>query len=122
MDRDAAYVHVLGSPGSRIRGGGDALVGALERRFRQLGGTVLTGRGAERLRVDGKYARALEFSDGAALDLDLLIATCHPLETLRFCGRDRFSPAFVEAVDAAAGRKQSTNHGRRQSAGREIRK
>ncbi len=81
---------------SRIQGGGEALIGAMERRLRALGGEILLGRGAERLRVEGAYARALELSDGTTLDFDLLISTCHPTETVRFCGPEHFRHAFLE--------------------------
>jgi all-trans-retinol 13,14-reductase len=91
--------HVLTTSCSRVRGGGAALIGALVRRLRALGGTLLLGRSAERLAVDGASARALELSDGTVLDLDLLVSTCHPLETVRFCGRDRFRSSFLEQVE-----------------------
>ncbi len=96
----AFMFHILTESCSRVRGGGEALIGALVRRFRALGGTLLTGRGAERLHVEDRHARALELSDGTALDLDLLVSTCHPLETVRFCGREHFSPGFLEDLDA----------------------
>jgi all-trans-retinol 13,14-reductase len=96
----AFMVHVLTASSARVEGGGAALIAAFERRFRALGGTLLLGRSAERLRTDGKRARALELSDGSVLDLDLLIATCHPQETVRFCGREAFSPAFLDTLDA----------------------
>jgi all-trans-retinol 13,14-reductase len=92
--------HVLTASCSRVRGGGAALVDALVRRFRALGGTLLLGRSAERLRVEGSAARALELSDRTVLDLDLLVSTCHPLETVRFCGREHFRSSFLEQLDA----------------------
>ena len=96
----AFMFHILTESCSRVRGGGEALIGALVRRFRALGGTLLAGRAAERLRVEDRHAKALELSDGTALDLDLLVSTCHPFETVRFCGREHFSPGFLENLDA----------------------
>jgi all-trans-retinol 13,14-reductase len=96
----AFMFHILTASCARVQGGGDALIGALVRRFRALGGTLLTGRSAERLRVEDRFAKALELSDGTPLELDILISTCHPLETIRFCGREHFSPGFLETLDA----------------------
>lgn len=83
-----------------IRGGGSELVAVLRRRFESLGGKVITGNGAGSVVVEGKRVSAVGLKDGTVLDLDLLISTCHPIETVRFTGRENFSPSFLENLDS----------------------
>ena len=83
-----------------IRGGGREFVAVLRRRFESLGGRVITGNGASSVVVEEKRLVALILDDGTALDLDVLISTCHPCETVRFVGRERFSPSFLENLDS----------------------
>ncbi|MCX7805003.1 MAG: FAD-dependent oxidoreductase [Planctomycetota bacterium] len=96
----AHILHLLAGSVSRIRGGGRGLVSAMERRLRGLGGRILTGVSAERLIAADRIARAIELSNGTSLDLDVLVFACHPAEAVRVCGRENFSPGFLENFDA----------------------
>ena len=96
----AHIFHLLVSSVSRMRGGGRSLVEAMERRFRSLGGAVILGRGAERLVTENRLGRSLILADGTELNFDIALFTCHPFEAVRVCGRENFSPVFLENLDS----------------------
>jgi all-trans-retinol 13,14-reductase len=92
--------HTLLSSCCAIRGGGRTLISLLRKRLEALGGKIIAGNGARTVKLDGKRIAALVLEDGTTLDLDVLISTCHPVETVRFAGRERFSPSFLENLDS----------------------
>lgn len=94
--------HTMLSSCCGIRGGGRELVARLRKRFESLGGKVVAGNGASRVAMDGKRLAALVLEDGTTVEFDALIATCHPVETVRFAGRERFSSSFLENLDTLA--------------------
>lgn len=83
-----------------IRGGGREFVGRLRKRFETLGGRIVIGNGVQSVVLDNKRIVAVMLEDGTALELDVLVSTCHPSETVRFVGRERFSPSFLENLDS----------------------
>lgn len=85
--------------GCAIRGGGREFIRVLRDRFESLGGQILLGNGARSVTASGNDIKALVLEDGTALDLDVLVSTCHPCETMRFVGREKFSRSFVENLD-----------------------
>jgi all-trans-retinol 13,14-reductase len=92
--------HTLLSSCCGIQGGGRAFVAILRKRLESLGGRVILGNGARSIVQDGKRLSALVLEDGTTLDLDVLISTCHPSETVRFVGRERFSSSFLDNLDS----------------------
>jgi all-trans-retinol 13,14-reductase len=85
---------------SAIQGGGRQFLSVMRKRFEALGGKLVLGNGASGVVVTEKRLSALVLDDGTQLALDVLISTCHPCETVRFVGRDRFSPSFLENLDS----------------------
>ena len=83
---------------NRVRGGGWAMIDALAERFEHFGGRVLKGTEPTKVHIEGKNATAVELSNGETLELDFMISTCHPRETVRFVGPEHFSPGFLETL------------------------
>jgi phytoene dehydrogenase-like protein len=84
----------------RVQGGGSVVVSALVDRFESLGGKILLQASAESLVAEKRHTSAVVLADGTSLDCDLVISSCHPRETVRFAGRNHFSPSFLENLDS----------------------
>ncbi|MDR0828115.1 MAG: FAD-dependent oxidoreductase, partial [Desulfovibrio sp.] len=77
-------------------GGGLALVKAMEQRLEELGVIVITGKAVKHLVcAEKKRLTALELDDGALLETDAAISTCHPA-ALAEMGQDVFRPSYLE--------------------------
>lgn len=92
------YTMVLSCCG--IQGGGKALISAMQNRFKELGGNLILKNGVSCARTEGKHISAIELENGEMLKFDVLISTCSPKETIRFIGRDGFSPGFLENIES----------------------
>ena len=94
FDFYAAFAGSAFAGGCRIAEGGDGIIRPLVERLAHFGGTLVTGCGAERLIHDGVRVTAVVDVQGAAHPADLVLATCHPDETVRLAGEHGFRPSF----------------------------
>ncbi|QQO08317.1 phytoene desaturase family protein [Breznakiella homolactica] len=65
-----------GGNGAIPRGGSRGMIERMEKRYRDLGGTVYTNMAAEEIQVEGTRARAVRFADGSAAEADYVVASC----------------------------------------------
>lgn len=84
---------------NRIRGGGPMLIRRMVERFTSLGGRILSRVEPVAVHVESKAVRSVELSNGETVEPGLVVSTCHPAETVRFVGREHFSPGFIETLD-----------------------
>ena len=75
------YGIVSAGDGDIPLGGSVAMAQRMRARYESLGGRVITGKKAERFRMDGKKIEAVELSDGTLLKADAFVAACDPSVT-----------------------------------------
>ncbi len=59
-------------------GGSAAMAKRITERYQSLGGTLLTGKQAEKIELEGNTAKAVRFTDGTRLEADAVIVTVDP--------------------------------------------
>lgn len=90
---------LLGGGMYTIKGGGQAVTAALERRFRALGGTICTRSEVEKIVVRQGVAVAVRTADGREHPVGGVIAGVSPyLLTQRLIGPEHFPAAYLAAL------------------------
>ena len=82
----------------RVRGGGDALAGALVRRLEALGGRLLLRRRVVGLEVAGRRVDRVVLHDGTELPADLVVTSLHPAQVLDLLSPGVLRPAYAKRV------------------------
>jgi phytoene dehydrogenase-like protein len=103
MPGSGVYALILGLLGQRsgmpvAEGGSGAVSAALAARFRELGGTILTGQRVDRIVVEGGRVLGVEAGDAAFAAGRAVIAALDPRQVIAAAGIDAFPPQAVEQI------------------------
>jgi phytoene dehydrogenase-like protein len=94
----SGYVSTSLSGAWRAEGGGEAITAPLVARLGELGGKLLLKQGAARIHWQDREATAVEDEKGVQHPCDMVIATCHPQETMRLVGPGGLRPSLEERI------------------------
>ena len=96
------YAYIVGpyyESVSYIKGGGSALIDALEKSAKENGVDILTGCAAEKLLFSSSGdLTGVVFRDGETINCKNVISTIHPLHLLDLVPESRFRPSYVRRI------------------------